>query len=142
LTEVGYLLDTNALSEPARKAPAREVMAFMTSIRDEEAFVSVMTLGELRKGVANKRKTDSRRAAQIDAWINTLEARFAGRILPVDREIASLWGELSASKPRPIVDTLLAATAIVHNLTLVTRNLADFADTGAALVNPWTGRSK
>jgi predicted nucleic acid-binding protein len=110
----------------------------MAAIRDDETFLSVMTIGELRKGAAMRRRTDGEHAARIDTWIDFLEGRYVGRILPVDLEIADVWGKLSAVRPRPTIDTLLAATAIVHKLTLVTRNVADFADTGVALVNPWT----
>jgi predicted nucleic acid-binding protein len=138
LTSAGYLLDTNALSEPVRRTPAPAVTAFMAAIRDDETFLSVMTIGELRKGAAMRRRTDGEHAARIDTWIDSLEGRYVGRILPVDLEIADVWGKLSAVRPRPTIDTLLAATAIVHKLTLVTRNVADFADTGVALVNPWT----
>lgn len=118
--------------------PAPAVTAFMAAIRDDETFLSVLTVGELRRGATMRRQTDSRHAARIDTWIDVVERRFAGRILSVDLEIADLWGKLSAERPRPVVDALLAATAIVHDLTLVTRNVADFADTGVALVNPWT----
>ncbi|MBN8994491.1 MAG: type II toxin-antitoxin system VapC family toxin [Rhizobiales bacterium] len=138
MTSAGYLLDTNALSEPVRRMPAPAVTAFMAAIRDDETFLSVLTVGELRRGATMRRQTDSRHAARIDTWIDVVERRFAGRILSVDLEIADLWGKLSAERPRPVVDALLAATAIVHDLTLVTRNVADFADTGVALVNPWT----
>jgi predicted nucleic acid-binding protein len=96
-----------------------------------------MTIVELRKGAALKRATDAVRADRIDCWIDTVEARFADRILPVDLAVASVRGRLSAARPRSIVDTLRAATAIANRVTPVTRNTAGFADTGAALVNPW-----
>jgi len=112
----------------------------MASISEDETFLSVMTIGELRKGAAMRQRTDDRHAARIDTWIDSLEERYVQRILPIDLEIVDVWGRLSAARPRPIIDTLLAATAIVHKLTLVTRNISDFADTGAALVNPWTAK--
>jgi predicted nucleic acid-binding protein len=122
--------------------PAPAVAAFMAAIRDDEAFLSVMTIGELRKGAAMRQRTNDQHAARIDSWIDSLEERYVGRILPIGLEIVDVWGKLSAIRPRPIIDTLLAATAIVHKLTLVTRNIADFADTGVALVNPWTVKLK
>lgn len=100
-------------------------------------FISVLTLGELRKGAEMKRRTDGRAAAHIDEWIVEVESAYAERMLPVDRPVAETWGRLMAMRPRQVVDALIAATAIVHDLTLVTRNTRDFVDTGVALVNPW-----
>jgi predicted nucleic acid-binding protein len=137
LNSAGYLLDTNVVSEGRRRVPNPSVALFMDSIRDENAFVSVLTLGELRKGAAMRSRTDPVGAERLGHWINEVEAAFERRILLVDLPIARLWGELAAVKPRPSVDTLIAATAIVHDLTLVTRNTRDIADTGVAFVNPW-----
>ena len=100
-------------------------------------FLSVLTLGELRKGAEMKRRTNERAAARIDAWIAEVETEYSERLLPVDRPTAEAWGRLMAMRPRQAVDALIAATAIVHDLTLVTRNTRDFADSGVALVNPW-----
>jgi predicted nucleic acid-binding protein len=110
----------------------------MVSIRDQPSFVSVLTVGELRKGAAKKRQKDTHQAERFDAWIESLEEAFRGRVVPIDIQTARLWGELSAARLRPIIDTLLAATAIVHQLTLVTRNTRDIADTGVDAINPWT----
>jgi predicted nucleic acid-binding protein len=138
LSSAGYLLDTNVISETIKSRPDQNVDYFLASIRDQRSFLSVLTMGELRKGAERKRPIDKRRAEKLDAWIQSLEETFAGRIVQVDLQTARLWGELSAPRLRPIVDTLLAATAIVHQLTLVTRNTRDIADTGVDMINPWS----
>jgi len=94
-------------------------------------------LGELRKGVAQKRRTDPATAASLAAWVDGLEFGFANHILAVDTATAKVWGELSAQRPRPVIDTLLAATAIVHELTFVTRNTSDVDDIDMTLLNPF-----
>jgi hypothetical protein len=139
LTESGFLFDTNVVSEGRRKKPDGRVAAFLRSIRQEHSFVSALTIGELRKGASLRARYDKTGAAKLDAWIDEVEMTFASRILPVDLAVARFWGELSASRPRAAIDTLIAATAIVRNLTLVTRNTRDVADTGVTLVNPWSG---
>lgn len=138
LSSAGYLLDTNVVSETIKSRPDQNVDRFIASIRDRPSFLSVLTVGELRKGAEKKRPIDRRRAERLDAWIQSLEETFQGRIVPVDLQTARLWGELSAPRLRPIVDTLLAATAIIHQLTLVTRNTRDIADTGVNMINPWS----
>ena len=97
-----------------------------------------MTLAELRKGWALKRRSDAIGAARLSEWINAVRLQFADRILVIDLASANIFGELSASRTRPIIDTLLAATALAHNLTLVTRNTRDVEDTGVTLLNPWS----
>ena len=96
-----------------------------------------MSLGELRKGAAVRAKTDISAAQALALWIDHIEMTYADRILPVDLEIARLWGELSAQRSRPVVDTVLTATALHHGLTFVTRNVRDVQDTGVVLHNPW-----
>jgi predicted nucleic acid-binding protein len=140
LIESGFLLDTNVLSEARRKRQDPNVAGFVASLAGRRVCVSAMTIGELRKGAAAKRAEDRRHADMLDGWIDEVEAHYAERILPIDLEVATVWGKLSADRPRPIVDTLLAATAIVHGLTVVTRDIDGFADTGVVLVNPWTAK--
>jgi predicted nucleic acid-binding protein len=132
----GYLLDTNILSETRRARAEPRVMSFLSAADPARLFISALTVGELRKGVAIKRRSDAGIAARLGAWVDTLEG-FADRILPIDTAVATLWGELSADRQRSVVDTLLAATALAHDLTLVTRNTGDVAGTGVAVVNPW-----
>ncbi|MGB7188756.1 MAG: type II toxin-antitoxin system VapC family toxin [Acidobacteriaceae bacterium] len=133
-----YLLDTNILSETRRKQVDERVTSFLSSVDDSALHISVLTLGELRKGVANKKLTDPGSAKKLAAWIDGLEYSFADHILGIDAAIARLWGELSAERLRPVIDTLLAATAMVHDLTFVTRNTADVQGTKVKVFNPWT----
>ena len=136
-TRLQYLLDTNVLSETRRKQADERVIRFLSSAEPSVLFLSVLTLGELRKGVALKGRSDPSAARALGSWVDGLEYSFADRVLGVDAATARLWGELSAQRSRPVVDTLLAATAVVHGLTLVTRNTADVLDTGASLFDPW-----
>ena len=133
-----YLLDTNVLSETRRKKADEGVMAFLQSADSASLFLSVLTIGELRKGVAVKMRTDSVAAKSLAAWVEGLEFGFADRILIIDAATARLWGDWSGDRPRPVVDTLLAATAVQHNLIFVTRNTRDVDGIPVKLHNPWT----
>jgi predicted nucleic acid-binding protein len=132
-----YLLDTNVLSETRKRLADPRVMAFLAAAEPSALHLSVLTLGELRKGVAVKAKTDAAAAQLLSQWVDGLEFSFGDRIVGIDGATARLWGEWSAQRPRPVVDTLLAATATVHQMTLVTRNTVDVQDTGIATLNPW-----
>jgi predicted nucleic acid-binding protein len=134
---VQYLLDTNVLSETRKKQADERVIAFLTNSDPSTLYISVLTLGELRKGVAQRQRSDAAAAAALAAWVDGLEFGFADRILGIDTATARLWGELSAQRPRPVVDTLLAATALVHGLTFVTRNTGDVQDIDMTLHNPF-----
>jgi len=133
----GFLLDTNVLSETRKRTAEARVMKFLANTEPTSLYMSVLTIGELRKGVAMKERTDAEAARQLSAWVDGLEYSFAGHILGIDTATATLWGRVSAVRPRPVVDTLLAATALTHKLTLVTRNTADVADMQVSLLNPW-----
>jgi predicted nucleic acid-binding protein len=136
----GYLLDTNVISETRKIRADGGVMAFLSAADAAGLFVSVLTLGELRKGVEGKRRTDPASADQLSAWVDGIETTFADRMLPIDAAAARRWGEISAGRSLPVIDTLIAATAISCGLTLVTRNTRDVALTGVPFVNPWQAK--
>jgi len=137
----GFLLDTNCISEALRVKPDPNVGNWMQAVDQTLLYLSVLTLGEIRKGLAQLGQ--GKRRAQLESWLEVeLQARFAGRILPIDAAIADRWGLLAADakrmgKPLSIVDGLLAATALHHNLTMVTRNVADFKGLAVPVLNPW-----
>ena len=136
---MSYLVDTNVLSELRRKQPQPEVVAWFTQRPRQTLYLSVLTLGEIRKGI--ERLGAARQQPLLD-WLEVeLPNYFLGRLLAVDAHTADRWGRLlaSAGRPLPVVDSLLAATALQHDLTLVTRNTADFAGSGVRLINPWNG---
>lgn len=132
-----YLLDTNVLSETRRKQADERVISFLNAADPSALYLSVLTLGELRKGVALKKESDPDAAKKLGSWVDGLEFSFGDRVLGVDAAIVNLWGELSAQRPRPVIDTLLAATAAVHELIFVTRNTKDVKDINVKLLNPW-----
>ena len=134
-----YLLDTNVLSETRKKKADAGVMAFLESADSSVLYLSVLTIGELRKGIAAKMRTDPAAAKALAAWVEGLEVGFADRILPIDAPTARLWGDWSADRPRPVIDTLLAATAAHHSLTLVTRNTRDVSGLPVKVHDPWVG---
>jgi len=136
---VAYLLDTNVLSETRKKKADAGVMAFLQATDSSALYLSVLTIGELRKGIAIKRRTDLTAARALAGWLEGLEFGFVDRILPIDGPTARLWGDWSGDRPRPVIDTLLAATAAKHSLTLVTRNTRDISGLPVKVHNPWTG---
>lgn len=137
----GFLLDTNCISELVRSKPEPRVLEWMEAANESLLYLSVLTLGEIRKGVAGV--PQSRRRTQLETWLELdLQARFSGRILPINAPIADRWGLLAAEAKRKgralsAIDGLLAATALHHNLTLVSRNVSDFAATQVPILNPW-----
>lgn len=138
----GFLLDTNIISELVRPRPEPIVTGWVEATEEHLLYLSVLTLGEIRKGI-DLIEGASRRV-ELEAWLDyDLVSRFAGRILAVDEAVADRWGRLAARAGRrtqlPVIDGLLSATALHHNLTLVTRNTKDVAATGVPVFNPWGG---
>lgn len=137
---MSYLLDTNVLSELRRKTPDAGVVAWMAIRPASTLYLSVLTLGELRKGIEGV--ADAKRRMVLMDWLETdLPGFFAGRILAVDASVADRWGRLLAiaGRPLPAIDSLLGATAVQHGLRMVTRNTRDFEGLGVDVINPWTG---
>ncbi len=135
---MSYLLDTNVISE-LRKGERGDanVARWYESLAEDEIFLSVLTIGELRRGVELIRRRDATSADRLDAWLAEVASGHADRILPVDAVVAERWGRLSVPAPVPVVDGLLAATALTHGLTLATRNIKDVKGTSVACVNPF-----
>ncbi len=135
---MSYLLDTNVVSETIRRQPNKLVIGWLEHIPAEALFVSVLTLGEIRKGI--ERLADKKRREKLRLWLeHELPAWFEGRVLPVDLAVADRWGRLlaEAGRPVPTIDSLLAATALHYELRLVTRNARDFDYPGLEVINPW-----
>ena len=137
----GFLLDTNVISELVKAKPEPKVTNWIDSVDENLLYLSVLTLGEIRKGIALLR--DAPRRVALEAWLNSdLALRFAERILSIDGAVADRWGQLAADAAEartslPVIDGLLAATALHQNMTLVTRNTKDIVVTGVPVFNPW-----
>ena len=136
-----YLIDTNIVSEARKKDKADlGVRRFFAQVEVEEApvYLSVVTIGELRRGIELIRhRGDTPQAQQLEAWLQTVLTEYADCILPMDEEIAQLWGRLRAPHPEHALDKQIAATALIHSLTVVTRNQRDFEATGVRVLNPF-----
>ena len=135
---MSYLLDTNVISELARPKPDSQISAWFASVPDETLHLSVLTIGEIRKGV--ERLPPSRKRERLRLWLeHDLAEWFAERLLPIDVGVADRWGRLLAetARPLPAIDSLLAATALHHGLRFVTRNASDFAFSGLEVIDPW-----
>ncbi|MBB6409395.1 type II toxin-antitoxin system VapC family toxin [Mesorhizobium sangaii] len=130
-----YLLDTNIVSDVQRRLP--KPTEWLASIDPESLNLSVITIGEIERGIVKQRKVDAERATRLDLWLRELRRDNADRILAVTEDVALVWGRISAGRTRGSADTLIAATALVHDLILVTRNVTGFDDTGVTLFNPW-----
>ncbi|BAP81978.1 putative nucleic acid-binding protein [Bradyrhizobium diazoefficiens] len=130
-----YLVDTNVVSEARRGSP--EATGWLRSVDPASVHLSTLTLGEIMRGIALKQKSDPKAASHLAEWLRKLRHDHADRILAVTDQISVEWGRIAAIRPRGDIDGLIAATAIVHDLILVTRNVGDFEDTGATVINPW-----
>ena len=135
-----YLLDTNVVSELRKGVRANPgLMAFFAELRAEEVYLSVQTIGELRRGVENIRgRGDLQQADRLEAWLDVLVSDHALRILDFDLECAQLWGKLMSPNPQHPIDKQIAAIGLIYDLTVVTRNTADFQSSGVRLLNPFT----
>ncbi len=135
---MNYLIDTNIISE-LRKAERcnPNVAAWYREVADDNLFLSALVLGEIRKGIELARPRDPGKALTLEHWLGQIEAAFGNRVLGIDNAISDQWGRMSAVKSIPVVDGLMAATAIVNGLTFVTRNDRDIAGLGAAVLNPF-----
>lgn len=134
---MSFLLDTNVWSELRKRRADPRVAAWFAGVADEDIFLSVLVVGEIRRGVESIRRRDPDQAATLERWLMGLLRDCAERILPVTREVAEEWGRLTSRKAIPSIDGLLAATARVHGLTLVTRNVRQLAAVGVPLLDPF-----
>jgi toxin FitB len=135
---VSYLIDTNIISEVRKGSSCDELVAsWYASIDDADLYLSVLVLGEIRKGIELARRRDSVKAKALESWLTQVDAAFGDRVLAIDRAVADEWGRMSALRPIPVIDGLLAATAKVHRMTLVTRNDASVSGVGAMVLNPF-----
>jgi hypothetical protein len=138
---VTYLLDTNVVSELRRARPDAGLRAWVEETPSQLTSLSVLVLGELRQGVEHLRRRDAAQAAALDRWLGKVVEEFTDRIIDVDSAVAAAWGRLNAGRPLPVVDGLLAATALVHGLVVVTRDTGPFEQAGVPYLDPWEGHS-
>ena len=137
-----YLLDTNAISELVARRPNKDVLIWLDALDPDDVYLSVITIGEIRKGV--EKLPESSRKDSLRTWLNEdLLDRFSDRILVIDIDVMLHWGVLTgrleqAGVPLPAMDSMVAALALIHQCTLVTRTIEHFKDTGVTLINPWT----
>ena len=130
-----YLIDTNIVSDAEKRVPAPT--QWLSAADPAQIYLSVVTVGEIARGIARIQNSAPQKAARLSAWFGELRRDNAERILPITEEIALAWGRLSAARDRDSADALIAATALVHDLIVVTRNVQDFEDTGVTILNPW-----
>ena len=133
-----FLVDTNIISETRKPRPNEGLLSWMAMVEAEALFMSVMSAGEIRKGIEILRARDADAASEIEVWLKDVERAFGERLLPIDSEVADAWGGISVRSKVDHVDVLLAATAKVHGLTLVTRNTKHVEGLGVPLLNPFS----
>ena len=134
---MSFLLDANVVSEARRRGGEPRVTAWLRSVPADELFLSALVVGEIRRGIELLRDRDPAQAGVFERWLNDLKQRFGDRIIPIDGAIAEEWGRINARDPIGVEDGLMAATAKVRGMTIVTRNVADVERSGVAVLNPW-----
>jgi predicted nucleic acid-binding protein len=135
---VTWLVDTNIISEIRKRSRCHPgVAGWWASVEERDLFLSVLTLGEIRRGIEGVRHRDPAKAAALERWVRDVADAFGSRIIGVDPAVAEAWGRMSAARSVPVIDALLAATAQVHDLVLVTRNTADVSGLGVQTLNPF-----
>ncbi len=134
---MSYLLDTNVISELRRPTPNSGVASWFKEATGEDLFLSVLVVGEIRQGIERLRVRDPEQARSYEQWLDSLQRDFRDRLLPVSVAVGDAWGRLNAPAPLPVVDSLLAATALVHGLIFVTRDTSKLEGAGVPLLNPW-----
>jgi toxin FitB len=136
---MSFLLDTNVVSEIRKQAPDPGVVSWFTSVTADRLFLSVLVVGEIRQGVERLARRDPIQAEIFERWLSQLIDGYGDRLIPITDRIAQAWGRLNVPDPVPVVDGLMAATALVHDWTLVTRNVGDVRSTGVRVLNPFSG---
>ena len=139
---MSFLLDTNVVSEIRKHTPDAGVAQWFASVPADSLFLSVLVVGEIRQGIERLARRDSAQAEIFEQWLSQLVDGYDDRLIPITERIAQTWGRLNVPAPLPVVDGLLAATALVHDWTLVTRNVGDVRSTGVRLLNPFAEGSK
>ncbi len=134
---MSYLLDTNIVSELRKRSPNPGVTAWYETVQPSELYLSCLTIGEIRRGVEKLRRRDTAQARAIERWLTGLRALYRDRIVAIDGHTAEIWGRINTAGTLPIIDSLLAATALAADWTVVTRNVSDFAPSGVRVLNPW-----
>jgi predicted nucleic acid-binding protein len=137
---MAFLLDTNVLAEVRKPSGDRNVRAWFASVSGDELYLSVLVLGEIRQGIERLRPRDPAQAGVFETWLSTISRDYSDRVIPVSADVAQQWGRLNVPDPMPVIDGLMAATAKVHGLTLVTRNIRDVERAGVSLLDPFEGR--
>jgi predicted nucleic acid-binding protein len=138
---VNFLVDTNVISELQRgRRASPAVVEWFESQPHERVFTSVIVLGEIRRGIERIARRDRAQADHFERWYTSMRRRLDTRVLPIDEPVMMMWSRISVSDPLPAYDGLLAATALVHDMTVVTRNTPDFRQVGAKVLDPWSGR--
>jgi toxin FitB len=137
---MNYLLDTNVLSETRKRQPAAGVADWIAATPADQMHISVLTLGEIQQGITRIRvRGDQPQAAALERWLRDVETGFEDRVLPISLPVAVAWGSQQHAQPLPVIDALIAATARVHGMTVVTRNVKDYEFAGVQVLNPFTG---